>query len=164
MKPFEYIAVETIAEACDVLAEHGAGRSRAGRRHRLADRVAPRLQEAAQGRAGHLRRARIGRDSRSRRHHHDRAAGDARGPGALGPAVRKFAPLLAAAAAAIGSPQIRVARHGRRQHHERRDLRGHRAAADCAGRDGDAAIQGRPPRAGAGRPVPQAVSDQSQAG
>jgi xanthine dehydrogenase iron-sulfur cluster and FAD-binding subunit A len=107
MKPFEYIAVETIAQACNVLAEHGAeARLLAGGTDLLIElrrgsRKAPRVVLDISGVA--------------------ELAGiaDADSSITIGPlathadlvhsdAVRKFAPLLSAAAAVIGSPQIRA--------------------------------------------------------
>src|ERR1035438_5085283 len=105
MKPFEYIAVKTIAEACDVLAEHGAeARLLAGGTDLLIElrrgsRKTPRIVLDISGVA--------------------ELAGiaDSDGSITIGPlathadlvrsdAVRNFAPLLGAAAAVIGSPQI----------------------------------------------------------
>jgi carbon-monoxide dehydrogenase medium subunit len=107
MKPFEYIAVSTIAEACDVLAEHGAeARMLAGGTDLLIElrrgsRKTPRVVLDISGVA--------------------ELAGIAESNGniAIGPlathadlvrsdAVQKFAPLLSTAAAAIGSPQVRA--------------------------------------------------------
>ena len=107
MKPFEYIAVHTIAEACDALAAHGAEtRLLAGGTDLLIElrrgsKKAPRVVLDISGVA--------------------EMAGIAESGGhiALGPLtthaelarselLREFAPLLGEAAAAIGSPQIRA--------------------------------------------------------
>jgi xanthine dehydrogenase iron-sulfur cluster and FAD-binding subunit A len=107
MKPFEYIAVETIADACAVLAEHGAeARVLAGGTDVLIEL-----------RRGSRKTPRVVLDI-------SRVAELARiiesdGHIAIGPLathadlawsalVQKFAPLLGVAAAAIGSPQIRA--------------------------------------------------------
>jgi xanthine dehydrogenase iron-sulfur cluster and FAD-binding subunit A len=107
MKPFEYIAARTIAEACGVLAEHGAeARVLAGGTDLLIElrrgsRKAPRVVLDISG-VGELA-----------------GIADSDGTITVGPltthadlarsgAVQQCAPLLAAAAAAIGSPQIRA--------------------------------------------------------
>jgi xanthine dehydrogenase iron-sulfur cluster and FAD-binding subunit A len=107
MKPFEYIAVETIAEACGLLAEHGAeacvlaGGTDLLIEWRRASRQAPRVV---------LDISRVGELD---------GIAESGGTISIKPlvthsrlvrseALRKFAPLLGAAAAAIGSPQIRA--------------------------------------------------------
>ncbi len=107
MKPFDYIAVHTIAEACSVLAEHGAdARVLAGGTDLLIElrrgsQKAPRVVVDISGVA--------------------EMAGIAESNGSItvGPLathadlvrsdlLQKFAPLLTVAGAAIGSPQIRT--------------------------------------------------------
>ncbi len=107
MKPFEYIAVETVAAACDVLAEHPA-------RTRVLAGGTDVLIELRRGSgkapAILLDIARLAALS---------GITESNGSITVGPLtthadlmrselVRKFAPLLSAAAAAIGSPQIRA--------------------------------------------------------
>jgi len=107
MRPFEYIAVETIAEACGVLAEHGAeacvlaGGTDLLIEWRRASKKAPRVVldisrvleldgiAESDGSVSIRPLATHGRLVRSE-------------------VLQKFAPLLGAAAAAIGSPQIRA--------------------------------------------------------
>ena len=163
MKAFDYIAVETIAEACSVLAGHGAelavlaGGTDLLIELRRGTTKAPKVVLDISG------VAELGGIDEADGSHHHQAAGDACGAGALGPAA------AVRAAARVGGCGDRVAadpgsRDGGRQHHERRRVRGYRAAAHCAGRDGDAAIEGGQPGDGPGRSVRQAVSDQSEAG
>ena len=107
MKPFEYIAVETIAEACNVLAEHGAEARHPGGWNRSADRAA----------AGYTKTPKVVLDISGV----PELAGidDSDGSITIRPLtthadlvrselLQKFAPLLGSAAAAIGSPQIRA--------------------------------------------------------
>jgi len=107
MKPFDYIAVETIAEACNVLAEHGANaRVLAGGTDLLIElrrgsRKAPEVVldisvvDAMAGIAESSDTVVIGPVTT----HADVVRSDT---------VQKFSPLLGAAAATIGSPQIRA--------------------------------------------------------
>jgi xanthine dehydrogenase iron-sulfur cluster and FAD-binding subunit A len=107
MRPFEYIAVKTIAEACGVLAEHGAdARVLAGGTDLLIEwrRASKKLPKVV---LDISRVAELG------------GITEADGSLTIGPLathadlqrsdlVEKSAPLLAAAAAAIGAPQIRA--------------------------------------------------------
>ena len=142
MKPFEYIAVETIAEACGVLAEHGAeARVLAGGTDlliewRRASTKAPKvvLDISRVPELGGIAESDGSITIRPLATHAELVRSDLRAE------VR--------AAAGRGGRGHRVAadqgpRHGRRQHHERGGVRGYRAAAHCAGRDGDAAIARR---------------------
>ena len=107
MRPFEYIAVETVAEACDVLAEHAAvTRVLAGG----TDVLIELRRGSGKAPAIVLDIARVTALS---------GITESNGSITVGPLtthadlmrselVRKFAPLLSAAAAAIGSPQIRA--------------------------------------------------------
>jgi xanthine dehydrogenase iron-sulfur cluster and FAD-binding subunit A len=107
MKPFDYIAAATIAEACNVLADRGAdARELAGGTDLLIElrRGPTRAPPVVLDISGVAEMAGIV---------------DANGTVTIGPlathadlmrsdAVQKFAPLLGAAAATIGSPQIRA--------------------------------------------------------
>jgi carbon-monoxide dehydrogenase medium subunit len=107
MKPFEYIAVKTIAEACNALAGHGAeARLLAGGTDLLIElrrgsRNAPRvvLDISAVAELAGIADSNFNITIGPLTTHADLVRSDA---------VRKFAPLLAAAAGAIGSPQIRA--------------------------------------------------------
>ncbi len=106
MKPFEYIAAETIAEACSVLARHGAEtRILAGGTDLLIElrrgsKMAPRIV---------LDISRVAELSGIAESDDDITIGPLATHADLvrSEVVRKFAPLLGVAAAAIGSPQIR---------------------------------------------------------
>ena len=106
MKPFDYIAVETVAEACGVLAEHGAdARVLAGgtdlliewrRSSTKAPKVVLDISRAAE--LGGIAESDGSITIRPLATHSELVRADL---------VQKFAPLLGSAAAAIGSPQIR---------------------------------------------------------
>jgi xanthine dehydrogenase iron-sulfur cluster and FAD-binding subunit A len=107
VKPFEYIAVETVTEACDVLAEHGAeARPLAGGTDLLIElrrgsRKAPRVVLDISGVAemGWIAESNGSITIFPLATHAELARSEA---------VQKFAPLLSFAAGAIGSPQIRA--------------------------------------------------------
>ncbi|MCX6893148.1 MAG: FAD binding domain-containing protein [Verrucomicrobia bacterium] len=107
MKPFEYIAVHTIAEACDALAAHGAEtRLLAGGTDLLIElrrgsKKAPRVVLDISGVAEMAGIAESGA-------HITLGPLTTHAELARSELLREFAPLLGEAAAAIGSPQIRA--------------------------------------------------------
>ncbi|MGZ5503569.1 MAG: FAD binding domain-containing protein [Chthoniobacterales bacterium] len=106
MKPFDYIAVETIAEACDVLAEHGsdatvfAGGTDLLIEFRRPSAKLPKvvLDVSGVGELSGIVESNDGILIKTLTTHSELMRSET---------LRKFAPLLASAAASIGSPQIR---------------------------------------------------------
>ena len=107
MRPFKYIAVKTIAEACGVLAEHGADARILGGgtdlliEWRRASKKAPKvvLDISRVAELGGIAESDGSLTIGPLATHADLQCSDL---------VAKFAPLLGSAAAAIGSPQIRA--------------------------------------------------------